>query len=86
MVSFQLIQLDRNNFYLGFFRSYFDGHESKIEKETDFEEEKALENSKAVVFRTQSRGKDSKERGEVIAFPQWRSFESRFWLKNIKKN
>ena len=41
MVSFQLIQLDRNNFYLGFFRSYFDGHESK--KETDFEEGKALE-------------------------------------------
>ena len=43
MVSFQQIQLYRNNFYLGFFRSYFDGHESKKEKETDFEEEKALE-------------------------------------------
>ena len=26
-----------------FFRSYFDGHESKKEKETDFEEGKALE-------------------------------------------
>ena len=30
-------------FIEGFFRSYFDGHESKKEKETDFEEGKALE-------------------------------------------
>ena len=69
MYSINIITYLQIIFRLFFDRTLMVMNRKKKKKQT-LKKERHLRNSKAVVFRTQSRGKDSKEKGEVIACPQ----------------